>query len=253
MSVSPCLHVCTCIDSTFVFHLCMYVDVCLFLHHVLMCGCPHPCVRVDTSIFVHGWCMCLHLCMCIDRRSFLCVCMCVDAHICGTFPGEAKRLWCAKLIQRPYVYLSFFMCLCLNVLWSVFSINAYQCILDVCMDVDMLVHICVLRMNVCIYYKIKICIWHASTSMNGASKVHCWVSLIKMLYCLCNWTHRAMCNQIQLIRIEARVPEYGWTTQKVFHLMNFVVNAGMLIFGWTLLIGKRLWNTADCSFLFQMA
>ncbi|OVA10555.1 protein of unknown function DUF1084 [Macleaya cordata] len=31
---------------------------------------------------------------------------------------------------------------------------------------------------------------------------------------------------IQLIRIELRVPEYGWTTQKVFHLMNFVVNGG---------------------------
>lgn len=30
---------------------------------------------------------------------------------------------------------------------------------------------------------------------------------------------------IQLIRIELRVPEYGWTTQKVFHLMNFIVNA----------------------------
>ncbi|KAG6386906.1 hypothetical protein SASPL_152084 [Salvia splendens] len=29
---------------------------------------------------------------------------------------------------------------------------------------------------------------------------------------------------IQLIRIELRVAEYGWTTQKVFHLMNFVVN-----------------------------
>ncbi|KAG5578749.1 hypothetical protein H5410_049376 [Solanum commersonii] len=29
---------------------------------------------------------------------------------------------------------------------------------------------------------------------------------------------------IQLIRIQLRVPEYGWTTQKVFHLMNFVVN-----------------------------
>ncbi|XP_030514027.1 tobamovirus multiplication protein 1-like isoform X1 [Rhodamnia argentea] len=29
---------------------------------------------------------------------------------------------------------------------------------------------------------------------------------------------------IQLVRIELRVPEYGWTTQKVFHLMNFVVN-----------------------------
>ncbi|GAB4849647.1 E3 ubiquitin-protein ligase tom1 [Ancistrocladus abbreviatus] len=29
---------------------------------------------------------------------------------------------------------------------------------------------------------------------------------------------------IQLVRIELRVPEYGWTTQKVFHFMNFVVN-----------------------------
>ncbi|KAI5661393.1 hypothetical protein M9H77_20716 [Catharanthus roseus] len=28
---------------------------------------------------------------------------------------------------------------------------------------------------------------------------------------------------VQLIRIQLRVPEYGWTTQKVFHLMNFVV------------------------------
>uniref|UniRef100_A0A0E0D2U2 THH1/TOM1/TOM3 domain-containing protein n=3 Tax=Oryza TaxID=4527 RepID=A0A0E0D2U2_9ORYZ len=29
---------------------------------------------------------------------------------------------------------------------------------------------------------------------------------------------------VQLIRIQLRVPEFGWTTQKVFHLMNFVVN-----------------------------
>lgn len=29
---------------------------------------------------------------------------------------------------------------------------------------------------------------------------------------------------VQLIRIECRVPEYGWTTQKVFHLLNFMVN-----------------------------
>jgi hypothetical protein len=32
--------------------------------------------------------------------------------------------------------------------------------------------------------------------------------------------------QIQLIRIQRRVPEFGWTTQKVFHLMNFLVNGG---------------------------
>uniref|UniRef100_A0A2P2KE56 Tobamovirus multiplication protein 1-like n=1 Tax=Rhizophora mucronata TaxID=61149 RepID=A0A2P2KE56_RHIMU len=29
---------------------------------------------------------------------------------------------------------------------------------------------------------------------------------------------------VQLCRIQLRVPEYGWTTQKVFHLMNFLVN-----------------------------
>ncbi|XP_074573754.1 tobamovirus multiplication protein 3-like [Curcuma longa] len=29
---------------------------------------------------------------------------------------------------------------------------------------------------------------------------------------------------IQLIRIECRVSEFGWTTQKVFHLLNFLVN-----------------------------
>ena len=26
--------------------------------------------------------------------------------------------------------------------------------------------------------------------------------------------------QVQLIRIQLRLPEYGWTTQKVFHLLN---------------------------------
>lgn len=35
--------------------------------------------------------------------------------------------------------------------------------------------------------------------------------------------------QFQLIRIELRVPEYGWTTQKVFHLMNFIVNGGEIL------------------------
>ena len=30
--------------------------------------------------------------------------------------------------------------------------------------------------------------------------------------------------QIQLVRIQLRVPEYGWTTQKVFHLLNCLVS-----------------------------
>ncbi|KAK3040163.1 hypothetical protein RJ639_028413 [Escallonia herrerae] len=29
---------------------------------------------------------------------------------------------------------------------------------------------------------------------------------------------------VQLVRIQLRVPEYGWTTQKVFHFLNFLVN-----------------------------
>ncbi|EOA38335.1 hypothetical protein CARUB_v10009846mg [Capsella rubella] len=29
---------------------------------------------------------------------------------------------------------------------------------------------------------------------------------------------------IQLVRIQLRVPDYGWTTQKVFHFLNFLVN-----------------------------
>jgi hypothetical protein len=28
---------------------------------------------------------------------------------------------------------------------------------------------------------------------------------------------------VQLVRIQLRVPEYGWTTQKVFHLLNALV------------------------------
>mmetsp|Transcript_20522 Transcript_20522/g.61775 ORF Transcript_20522/g.61775 Transcript_20522/m.61775 type:complete len:303 (-) Transcript_20522:474-1382(-) len=33
----------------------------------------------------------------------------------------------------------------------------------------------------------------------------------------------AVVAAVQLARIQMRVPEYGWTTQKVFHLLNFLV------------------------------
>ncbi|KAM1151579.1 hypothetical protein ACFX19_034888 [Malus domestica] len=37
---------------------------------------------------------------------------------------------------------------------------------------------------------------------------------------------------VQLVRIQLRVPEYGWTIQKLFHLMNFLVNGlRALLFG----------------------
>ncbi|KAI3711118.1 hypothetical protein L2E82_14132 [Cichorium intybus] len=34
---------------------------------------------------------------------------------------------------------------------------------------------------------------------------------------------------VQLIRIQQRVPEYGWTTQKVFHFLNFLVNGARCV------------------------
>lgn len=46
-----------------------------------------------------------------------------------------------------------------------------------------------------------------------------------VFYALCAaYALVALIALVQLIRIQLRVPEYGWTTQKVFHLMNFVVN-----------------------------
>ncbi len=33
----------------------------------------------------------------------------------------------------------------------------------------------------------------------------------------------AVVAMVQLIRIQLRVPEYGWTTQKVFHSLNLMV------------------------------
>lgn len=44
-------------------------------------------------------------------------------------------------------------------------------------------------------------------------------------YALCaGYSLVAAVALVQLIRIQLRVPEYGWTTQKIFHLMNVVVN-----------------------------
>jgi len=54
--------------------------------------------------------------------------------------------------------------------------------------------------------------------------------------------------QIQLIRIQRRVPELGWTTQKIFHLMNFLVNGGTIL---CLLLFSSPLNPSflNCSFI----
>ncbi|XP_052202604.1 tobamovirus multiplication protein 1-like [Diospyros lotus] len=48
---------------------------------------------------------------------------------------------------------------------------------------------------------------------------------------------------IQLIRVELRVPKYGWTTQKVFLLMNFIVNGvRSVVFGFHLQVFHLHWK-----------
>ncbi|CAA3016470.1 tobamovirus multiplication 3 [Olea europaea subsp. europaea] len=47
--------------------------------------------------------------------------------------------------------------------------------------------------------------------------------IFHVLACLCGIV--AAFALVQLVRIQLRIPEYGWTTQKVFHFLNFFVNA----------------------------
>ena len=49
--------------------------------------------------------------------------------------------------------------------------------------------------------------------------------------CLAGYGIIAVVALVQLVRIQQRVPEYGWTTQKVFHLLNaFVCILRCLVF-----------------------
>ncbi|KAL5705235.1 E3 ubiquitin-protein ligase tom1 [Ranunculus cassubicifolius] len=69
-------------------------------------------------------------------------------------------------------------------------------------------------------------------SYNGEGFVNWWNEIDDskewqrgIFYGLCGaYAFVAFVALVQLFRIQLRVPEYGWTTQKVFHLMNFVVN-----------------------------
>lgn len=46
-----------------------------------------------------------------------------------------------------------------------------------------------------------------------------------IFYVLCaSYALVSLVALVQLLCIQIRVPDYGWTTQKVFHLMNFLVN-----------------------------
>ncbi|XP_064940499.1 tobamovirus multiplication protein 1-like isoform X1 [Musa acuminata AAA Group] len=56
--------------------------------------------------------------------------------------------------------------------------------------------------------------------MNDSSK---WQDVVFYFLCAAYSLVSAVAL-IQVVRIQLRVPEYGWTTQKVFHFMNFIVN-----------------------------
>uniref|UniRef100_A0A7C9F126 THH1/TOM1/TOM3 domain-containing protein n=1 Tax=Opuntia streptacantha TaxID=393608 RepID=A0A7C9F126_OPUST len=58
-----------------------------------------------------------------------------------------------------------------------------------------------------------------------------WQKGVYLSLCACSAV-LALIGLVQLIRIQLRAPDCGWTTQKVFHLMNFIVNGcRALLFG----------------------
>ncbi|CAH8345529.1 unnamed protein product [Eruca vesicaria subsp. sativa] len=61
---------------------------------------------------------------------------------------------------------------------------------------------------------------------------------------------------VQLVRIQRRVPEHGWTTQKVFHLMNFIaLGARAVLFGYHQLVHPKVlcWILLDLPGLFFLS
>ncbi|KAL8188981.1 hypothetical protein R6Q57_029501 [Mikania cordata] len=63
---------------------------------------------------------------------------------------------------------------------------------------------------------------------NGIEQSQNWQEGV--FYALCGaYALVSLIALVQLVRIQMRVPEYGWTTQKVFHLMNFVVNGSPVL------------------------
>ncbi|KAL4398172.1 hypothetical protein HN51_002778 [Arachis hypogaea] len=71
--------------------------------------------------------------------------------------------------------------------------------------------------------------WHHHQANNSNSTL--WQDAVFYILCAA-YALVSSLALIQLVRIELRVPQYGWTTQKIFHLMNFIVNGvRALVFG----------------------
>ena len=63
---------------------------------------------------------------------------------------------------------------------------------------------------------------HGLTKLH-LSSAHCAQARAERRACLAGYGIIAVVALVQLVRIQQRVPEYGWTTQKVFHLLNAFV------------------------------
>ncbi|CAJ2649518.1 unnamed protein product [Trifolium pratense] len=69
--------------------------------------------------------------------------------------------------------------------------------------------------------------WWDNIISNSTTFQSCIFYFLSLAYALVSFV-----ALFQLLRIELRVPQYGWTTQKIFHLMNFIVNGvRALVFG----------------------
>jgi len=68
--------------------------------------------------------------------------------------------------------------------------------------------------------------WHTNNNTPPTLSTSCVCALVSFV------------ALVQLVRIQLRVPEYGWTTQKVFHLLNFLCFAAYAA-------ALGLWEVAD--------
>jgi hypothetical protein len=65
--------------------------------------------------------------------------------------------------------------------------------------------------------------WNNNSTEPGHDSTPWWDGVTSMDVLAVSYGVLAVVALVQIIRIQARVPEYGWTTQKVFHALNFMV------------------------------
>lgn len=113
-----CARVSMCVQMSAHMHAhgCMYTcvhacDACLYVHvrarvhpclHMFECA-EHVCARARMLICVH---VCVHACVCMIARAFLCACVCVHCvHVCAHACGCMRTCACTRAFVHTCVHV----------------------------------------------------------------------------------------------------------------------------------------------------